>query len=351
MTRWLKAIVAPFYSAIHTLPKIACTVSYYPECPRKCFIRRYFELVINRFLTRSTNLFYNAYGMDLKIGKKENYISEREFWSKIVAKNYPNKVNHAIILRDKALFATFMKEYKISTPEIIAFSAYGKFYWGEEAKQLSFLEWVTNLTIIQESIFLKDASSCCAKGVIKVSPREWNLNEEYFTGKKIIIQRAIKNCEQLDAIQPNSLNTLRIVTINSPKTGEIELLSPGGLRVGGGSDVDNWAAGGLFVGLDNQGRLQKYGFYKPGKHVPCKADSSPQTNFKFEGYQLPYYRDATALVKKAHSFLPEVPSIGWDVALTPIGPTIIEGNDDYEVSLMQIVAGGLRSRFIELGLL
>ena len=62
----IKSIIAPFYSSVHTLPKIALAPSYYPECPRKCLFRRYFELVVSRFTTHSTNLFYNAYGMDLK---------------------------------------------------------------------------------------------------------------------------------------------------------------------------------------------------------------------------------------------------------------------------------------------
>lgn len=60
-----RLLIGPFYSAVHTLPKIASAPSYYPEYARKPWLRRYAELLWERLATGSTNLFYNAYGEDV----------------------------------------------------------------------------------------------------------------------------------------------------------------------------------------------------------------------------------------------------------------------------------------------
>ena len=256
-------------------------------------------------------------------------------------------VNHAVILRDKYLFGIYMQAHEIPTPRIIAMSNGGHFYIG--SKEVSWEKWAGSLMGCEENLFVKEAGSCCARGVKKIRSGKWDLTEDYFRNGKYIVQKEISNCDDINKMQPNSVNTLRLVTVMSKKAGVVELLSPGGLRVGGGADVDNWAAGGLFVGLDAEGKLQKYGYYKPGKHVPCKVENQPQTEYVFEGRPVPFYSEAVDLVKKAHSLVPELAGIGWDVALTSHGPSIIEGNDDWEVSMMQVISGGCKKRFNELG--
>jgi len=52
----------------------------------------------------------------------------------------------------------------------------------------------------------------------------------------------------------------------------------------------------------------------------------PKTNVPFAGVALPFWSEACALVRRtALLFLP-VRTVGWDVALTPDGPAIVEGN-------------------------
>lgn len=52
----------------------------------------------------------------------------------------------------------------------------------------------------------------------------------------------------------------------------------------------------------------------------------PLTGLTFTGFQLPLWQEACRLVvDTAPKFLP-LRSIGWDVALTPLGPVILEGN-------------------------
>lgn len=41
----------------------------------------------------------------------------------------------------------------------------------------------------------------------------------------------------------------------------------------------------------------------------------------------------------AHKSLYGIHSIGWDVAITDQGPVLIEGNDNWEISIIQIDRG------------
>lgn len=38
---------------------------------------------------------------------------------------------------------------------------------------------------------------------------------------------------------------------------------------------------------------------------------------------------------KAHESFYNIGAIGWDVAITPDGPCFVEGNDNFEITLMQ----------------
>lgn len=46
--------------------------------------------------------------------------------------------------------------------------------------------------------------------------------------------------------------------------------------------------------------------------------------------------------------LPELHSVGWDIAIGDAGPIFIEGNDNWEINGPQICNGGLRKEFNEL---
>ena len=115
------------------------------------------------------------------------------------------------------------------------------------------------------------------------------------------------------------------------------------LRMGAhGSTVDNWAKGGLIVGVDNDGNLQEYGYYKPG--YGTKTDKHPDTGVIFKGINIPFFEESLEKTKQFHSKLNHIHSIGWDVAITGDGPVFIEGNDSWELGFVQIVNGGIKEQ-------
>ncbi len=52
----------------------------------------------------------------------------------------------------------------------------------------------------------------------------------------------------------------------------------------------------------------------------------PGSSIPIKGFQLPDWDNVLKMVCKAASLLPDIQMIGWDVAFTPDGPVIVEGN-------------------------
>lgn len=76
-----------------------------------------------------------------------------------------------------------------------------------------------------------------------------------------------------------------------------------------------------------------------------KTDTHPDTNIKFEGFEIPYYKEAIKAVCTAHKLFYNINTIGWDIAITEEGPIFIEGNDNWEISLMQACDKGLKKEW------
>lgn len=356
---WVRLLVGPVYSAVHTLPKIVAAPSYWPERPRKSPMRRYLELLWERVATGSTNLFYNAYGQDtLGCGTGGgNYLSERAFWTRVVARNYRDKINSAGILRDKLTFWFFCKGANLPTPEVFAYAIHGHPF--AEGRACDWEAWAARLRR-EPAFFLKDVFGCCARSVYKVTVRdgrflidgrEADLRALLRDDGVFLCQKAIANHEALRRLNPSAVNTVRFITLCTPRTGNRPaLVIPPLLRVGTTDvAVDNWAAGGLAIAIDGEGRLRGPGFYKPGHegHEP-KTLYHPVSGLPLDGIAIPGYGDARDLVLRAHALLSDLTIIGWDVAVTPQGPVLIEGNDDPEISLHQIVSGPLRDVILPL---
>ncbi|MCQ2312226.1 MAG: hypothetical protein MJZ84_02095 [Paludibacteraceae bacterium] len=163
-------------------------------------------------------------------------------------------------------------------------------------------------------------------------------------GDHYIIQDLVEQHDVINAIYDKSINTLRLITIYNKRNDCVIPLS-GVLRIGAnGNVVDNWAKGGLAVGVDlNTGKLNKYGLYKHG--CGTKTDCHPNSGVKFEDVTLPYFQEAIEQAKRLHYGLKGIKVIGWDIAFTKDGPMFIEGNDNMEVSINQETNGGLKKVF------
>ena len=73
------------------------------------------------------------------------------------------------------------------------------------------------------------------------------------------------------------------------------------------------------------------------EHDPTPHDFHPDTGVKFRGARLPDWKEAVELVRRAALAVPPARTIGWDVAFTPDGPYLVEGNAAWGVRSVQFV--------------
>ncbi len=155
----------------------------------------------------------------------------------------------------------------------------------------------------------------------------WNVNDGFEKLNKLlnkrkdfIVQEIVKQHPFFENIHPQSLNTLRIVTLlidNKP----VHLSTI--LRMGRNENkVDNFSAGGLICAVDKEGQL----FDKAVQGDQSVIDRHP-SGFVFKGKKVPFYDKMIADAKRVHYRIPYFKMISWDYSLSPKGePILIEGN-------------------------
>lgn len=150
---------------------------------------------------------------------------------------------------------------------------------------------------------------------------------------RILLQKRIANHPtMLGQLTSGGLATVRIVTCRSP-SGSIESL-PSVIRMPVGDAIaDNIAQGGLAAPIDEAGRISGPAIRKDKLHGVAIHANHPTTGVPLSGFQLPYWRDAFDLARKAHQMFPAMHFIGWDIAITDDGPVLVEGNAYWDADL------------------
>ena len=148
-----------------------------------------------------------------------------------------------------------------------------------------------------------------------------DLYKEFFDNN-ILLEERIHACKEIEEFHPQSLNTIRVVTISNPERcvafGAI-------LRMGtGDSIIDNTHNGGVFASIDVQtGIIETDGLDSSGNHYVVHPDS----NKVIKGFKIPYWDCIVETCSKASKVLPKLIFAGWDVVVMDGGKVaLIEGN-------------------------
>lgn len=309
--------------------------SYYPNKKRKSYLKRYCENFLWIMKNIELNKFYNLYGFDIESEIKQNeYLDYRTFMKQRNQKNgLYDTYSYICFLRDKLLFEKYLNSKSIPTAHTIAIIKNGLFYDSNLQNRVNEVELFNN-----RNLFIKPLADECGKGIYSISNYdEYKKIEEVFNQGTFIIQEKISQHEIMESLNSSSINTLRIITIhnNDDSISVFGIL----LRVGTKKSgcVDNSSQGGIVVPVSVSGKLNEFGFQKPG--YGGITNIHPDSKTVFSDFKIPYFDEAISLVKKAHEALYTIHSIGWDVAITPSGPILIEGNDNWEIQSIQAIAG------------
>ncbi len=298
------------------------------------------------------------YGLDRKeitTAEMAGYaLSGQKYSDKRVALNRlwsgnPN-CDYIIMFRDKLCFGAYLRQFGFPTPVNDYMVRDGKITDLKTMQEIP-MERVRDIDFDH---FVKSATGGSGRGIFSLRSMEAGLSLD---GKPIevaelvamiakgfyIIQRRVEQHPDIAKINPTSINSLRILTIQTENGVKPMAAS---MRFGGGkSVVDNISVGGMCVGVDMQsGRLKGPGCYKAAKATP----THPYSGVKFDGVDIPYYAEALDMVTRLHTqVFYGMHSVGWDIALTPEGPVVVEGNDNWNPDVLQMPNGGVKYLFDE----
>ncbi len=159
--------------------------------------------------------------------------------------------------------------------------------------------------------------------------------EQLLKPEDLIFQEVLSQNEFLASLNPDSVNTFRLLTLNINEN--CTVLSSL-VRMGAkGSFVDNLCSGGgALVGISQDGKLSDFGIRKDYS----KCYETP-TGIPFKGMQVPDWDYIKKTVVEFHQHIPYANLIGWDITIDKNGELIvIEINlDGAEIEAHQIFNG------------
>ncbi len=187
----------------------------------------------------------------------------------------------------------------------------------------------------QEAIFAKINHGDCGRGVEKLYVKDFDspsaMLDYLHEHQLVVLEHVLPQHPDMARLHPSSVNTMRIVTDNVNGQVYVAYII---VKMGrGGGVCDNSGQGGILCRVDTAtGKI-----CSPATDDYFNVyDEHPDTGVHFVGYQLPMVDEAIALAKQAAQVIPKVGHVGWDMAITPDGPAIIEGNDFPGTDLCQL---------------
>ncbi len=244
---------------------------------------------------------------------------EFEFYNlnKEERKTYLTRVkNNAIVKKfnDKSKFYLFDNKYEFNK----LFDKYLKREWLYlDNNYDEFVKFCNDL----EEIIVKPIDGCGGVGVELIKINKNKLKTIYnrlIKNKQLLIEEKIIQHKDMAKLNDSSVNTLRIVTYyDNNNTYILNTV----LKIGNGGVTDNFSSGSMYT------------FIKDGKIIVPAIDREdnifkvhPISHVNLIGYKIPNYDKCIKLVSECAKIIPEVKYVGWDIAITENGASLIEGN-------------------------
>ena len=183
----------------------------------------------------------------------------------------------------------------------------------------------------KKTIFAKPPTDFGGHGIKKIEVKDIkNLEElksELLSKKLYLVEDAIIQHKELDKLNTYAVNSFRVVTL--VKDGKSYILA-NALRI----NVDDGIAIGCqdaYMRLDESGKVCS----RVVDDVANVYEEHPMAKIKFSTVKVPFVKESFEMALKAALVVPEMRYVGWDIAITPNGPVIMEGNEYPSYGLVQ----------------
>ncbi len=249
------------------------------------------------------------------------------------------------LVEDKAVFQAFCEHNGIAAPMVYGTLRVGP---GKEGRAKARDDWRALLERVPDELVVKPAQGVYGEGIAlyhRTGDRWADEAGRALSGDDMLArmldpgrydcflaQERVHNHPDLAQVSGTSaLQTVRLETVIL-EDGRVELFAPRLKLIGGNSPVDNYHGGQTgnviaVVALDSGVLGPVYGPNGNGSlPLPIPIQHHPRTDRLLTGFRVPLWEETKRLLLEvAPLFLP-LRTLGWDVAITPDRPVIIEAN-------------------------
>ena len=286
------------------------------------------------------------WGHDYNKGKQDAYAFYKEFCNQFDIRYMPNDYYNfaelvlnlrwaAYFLQHKCCFDYFIPEKNLPCTVLKKIDGHYMF----NGIEIGVAEAIDILQKEGTFVYKIARATGGGKGVKKVTLGEKEDTnrclEELLKPSDFICQKIVEQSDFMAQFNPDSCNTIRILTLN---INEKNTVLSSFIRMGGlGSFVDNLSTGrGVLVGVNQSGQLSPWGInkrYDRIYHAP--------TGIPFEGLQIPDFQKYKDFVLSMQKQMPFANLIAWDIVVSKEEePIVIEYNLDVgEVEAHQVFNG------------
>lgn len=195
------------------------------------------------------------------------------------------------------------------------------------------------------SCVIKSTETSHGDGVIVVNDIEYTDKDcilHLFDGRKVCLKDRLKEYEplifeskiyqtkQFDSFNSSSVNTIRFMTTLYP-TGDVKIIAIWMKFGRAGVCVDNAGAGGnVDAGVDiKTGRIFNVTLFDEWRETRS-ITHHPDSGTLLEGVFIENWKQITDEIIQFQKSIPYLKAIGWDIAITPEGPLVVEFNDYWD---------------------
>ena len=245
--------------------------------------------------------------------QKETYVTTKTYYKLL---NYLNDKKYTQMMNDKIIFNKIFKDYikrDFIDLRVTTFEEFDKFF--KEHK----------------TIFAKPPTDFGGHGIKRYVYSEVKdkkkLYKELLDKKLNLIEEEIIQHKEVAKLNPYAVNSFRIVTL--VKDNKAYILA-NALRI----NLDDEVAIGCsdaYMRLDENGKVCS----RVVDDVANVYEYHPMAKIKFDTVKVPFVKESFDMALKAALEVPEVRYVGWDIAITPNGPLIMEGNEYPSYGLVQ----------------
>ena len=219
-------------------------------------------------------------------------------------------------LDNKCYYYSFFSD--IRQPELIVMRMGG--FWIDPSRRIITVEQAKKLFLDASDTVVKKAfNSEGGFGVFFPGENDKDVIFEKICegGEDIVVQKRVRQHRAYSALHPESVNTLRIMSLITRK--DVRILKVC-VRIGAGSScVDNICNGGFFVGVDENGVTMDIGAGADGRVLT----EHPDLHYTLGGIALPGIDKAAELVRRAHGIMSHCRLAAWDIAIDEDGEAVL----------------------------